>query len=112
MAFIPCGSQVFRAHGGFMERLGVGSCMEIEERHIRIKAVDGLRISDTNLRQTSAAIGAKLAQIHVKGAIFLQHEENVLNGARGGSCNGERSTLLDRCAIRRNGGCGVDRKSV
>ena len=81
MAFIPRGSKVFRADRRLMERLGVSSGMEVEERDVGIKAVHGLRICDAHLRQPSGAVSPQLSQIHVKRTIFLQHEEDVFDGA-------------------------------
>src|ERR1051326_2341760 len=46
MAFIPGGTQILGTDGRFMERLRVSSGMDVAERHVGIKTVDSLCVSD------------------------------------------------------------------
>ena len=107
MAFVPRGRQVFRANGGFMERLGVRAGMSIGQCDVRIEAIDGLRVRDADLGQTAAAIRPKLSKIHIEGTIFLQHEENMFDRACGSTGNRESCALFDGRAIGRCGRCSV-----
>ena len=69
-------------------RSGIG----IREGHVRIEAVNCLRIGNVELRKPTCPIRSKLPKVHIERTVLLEQEEDVLDGAgiRGGYGNGRR----------------------
>ena len=107
MALVPRGREVFDTDSRFVERLHLGPGVSVGESDVGIECVDSLRVGDAELGKTRGTIAAELSEIHVERAVFLKHEEDVLDhaGGYGAYSNGRR--LRDGSAVTGGRGCGV-----
>ena len=95
MALVPSRREILRAFRSLVERLNLGSGVAVGERDIRVEAIHRLRIGDPDAVEPVHAVSTELSQIHVEGAVFLQHEENVLDHPRAGGADRDRCGLRD-----------------
>lgn len=95
MAFVPSWGEIFCANCGLMERLHLSVVVVvISPCDGQVVAVDGLGVSNAELCQASGTISCEFSKVHIKRAIFLEHEEDVLDHS------GRRSAHCYRCRLR------------
>jgi hypothetical protein len=79
MAFIPCHPDVSCANTGLVEWPNLCAGSRVGECYVWIEAINGLIITDAELREAARSVRSQPPKVIIKGAVLLHQEKDVLN---------------------------------